>query len=202
MSFTADDFKGTARASVIAQVNRGATMPEQKAKPEKPKRKPRAPGAGKTLERMVNDDQQAVRRSPVTLTFVRQEAKWIPDGRGGVKLIAQRGPCDAFGTFTINGLAVVFDMKECKNNTAFNAQESCVHQHQVDQLIRHGGSGAIAGLLILASKTGTLFWLNWTLLVKRKPTYPWQDLLAVGSLATGVAWKILFNEARQIGGVK
>lgn len=186
MGFTADDFKGTARAAVVAQINRGATMPEQ----GKPTRKKRAPGAGKTLEKLVADEQKRILAKPaVVLTFVRQEARWLPDhATGKSKLVAMKGPCDAFGTYRGSGRSIVFDMKECADTVSFDANTSALKEHQVSQLIRQGQAESVAGLLILQSVTGEIRWLSWTRLVDRKPTYPWKDIPCVGSLKKGTDW--------------
>jgi penicillin-binding protein-related factor A (putative recombinase) len=153
---------------------------------------------GKTLERLIESEQK-LPNVPVVLTFVRQEARRIPDrARGGVKLIAMKGPCDAFGTVRATGRSIVFDMKECKAVRSFDAKLDHLPHHQVGELIRHGRAGAIAGLLVLSTRHGWLYWLDWKKLVQRKPTYPWDELEYAGTMH-GVNWPAVCRSAAEGG---
>lgn len=139
---------------------------------------------GKTLERLITSEQTLPNRE-VVLTHVGQAARRIGEG----KVVAVKGPVDFFGTVRGSGRSILFDAKEC-GKPSFDCNTSAVKQHQINELVRHGRAGALAGLLILDTRSGWVVWLDWRKLEQRKPTYPWDDLEYAGTLH-GVNWTAL-----------
>jgi|GEM_PF-4410288 len=125
---------------------------------------------GKALERIV------LTYPGVPITQVPQAARVIRKG-GQAFTLRQRGPCDFFGC--INGRMLVFDAKE--SGLAHRLQTSDCHlpAHQRSELIRYGREGAIAGLLVMRTTDGALFWCDYRLLVMPGPSIAYEAMSAL-----------------------
>jgi hypothetical protein len=96
--------------------------------------------------------------------------------RGAPQLI--KGPVDYVGEVCGSGRAIMFDAKECALQNRFPVGDrNLVKEHQRLFLIRHGGAGAIAGLLVEATHTevAAFYWLDWRELLKNEASIQWDD---------------------------
>jgi penicillin-binding protein-related factor A (putative recombinase) len=66
------------------------------------------------------------------------------------------GPCDFDGEVVANGRRLILDAKETAKPQGFYLCD--LPDHQRAYLMRHGGAGAVAGLLIHAKAAGRLYW--------------------------------------------
>jgi hypothetical protein len=150
----------------------GCTPVSAIERPAAPKPR-RARSTGKVLEALILNSRSGY---GVELEHVPNGVQFI----GGGKTIPKKSPVDFGGSVVGTGRAVWLDAKECHKAGSFDASDDKLKRHQVDLLIRQGRAGAIAGLLIRCSTTERLHWLDWRLLVDRRPTYPWGELPDVG----------------------
>jgi len=142
---------------------------------------------GKALESLILRSQGAA--CGAIYQKVPNGIQWV----GGGKSFPCKSPVDFMGLLT-DGTArsLVFDAKECKLVTRFPVgHKDHVSPHQLEQLIRYGRSGALAGLLVAATSTRRLYWLSWRYLVNAPPSYPWDDprMVDIGSAAMAIDWR-------------
>lgn len=126
---------------------------------------------GKSFETVILASQRDV----VRLERIEQAAKRIGKGR----MIPLKSPCDFTGTVVGTGRAITFDAKVCDLANRFPCgNRDHVPAHQIEHLIRHGEAGAIAGLLIWATKRCRYFWMDWRFLSK-SPSLEWSHVAMV-----------------------
>lgn len=120
---------------------------------------------GRGLETVVIHSQRHVLR----LEQIQQAAKKIRDPADSRRwvTIPVKGPCDFVGEFRVDpwkGRAVWFDAKTCADPHRFPLAEwARKRPNQKFCLLHHGEAGAVAGLLVEATKWkgGRFLWLGW-----------------------------------------
>lgn len=141
---------------------------------------------GKTLEAII------ARGGPgVAVTQFHQEARRFYAG-GRLVTTAVAGPCD-FGVTLLGGRSGVFDAKESKEPNRLKTDKKAFHAHQRRQLVEHGRAGAVAGLLCLSHARGRLYFADWRLLVKPRPSIPWDEMLDLGPVGYAVPWALVVS---------
>lgn len=122
---------------------------------------------GSSLETVVLASQTLIRA-----TKVPNGVKYLRGGR----TVPTKGPVDFFGICRRTKRLVLFDAKQCDLAQRFPVGNTDhLPPHQRDLLITYGREGAIAGLLIEATRLRRYFWLYWESLVSCPPSYQWND---------------------------
>lgn len=129
-----------------------------------------------------------------TLSQVPNGARMLPGG----KAVLSKGPCDFFVGIGRPALLCVLDAKESGRLTSFAANPSHFAEHQRLELIRHGSAGAIAGLLVLNTRTDRLYWIRWQDFLPRRDFYPWDDaaLRYVGDANATIDWRRIVEASK------
>lgn len=153
--------------------------------PSKPKRQS-AINKGKPLESLIMASQ-----GEVLLTKVPQAARRI----GGDRIVTTRSSCDFFGIHVPTKRMIIFDAKMSDNPNRLQTSADHLPDHQRQELIRYGESGAIAGLLCWRTDDDTLYWCRWQVSVKPQPSIPWEFMCCIGSPKFAIRWDRLLDAA-------
>lgn len=149
----------------------------------------RTRNTGKGLETLVLASQ-----GQVVLLKVPNGVQWLPGG----KTVPKAGPCDFIGLHLPTKRMVILDAKECGLVHRFDVGDgSKVKPHQIEELVRFGRAGAIAGLLVERTRTRQLYWLPWQMLDVRPlpPSYQWDELYEIGPSTHAVQWDKVLTAA-------
>lgn len=140
---------------------------------------------GRSLESLILASQ-----TDVLLTKIPLSARRMPGG----KIVACAGPVDFMGGYREDGRLIVFDAKQNKNPRRLPTGKKELREHQIEEIIRYGIAGFIAGLLCECSTTRTLYWCRWELLGRRRASIPWAEMDEIGHSSEPVNWKAIMRE--------
>jgi hypothetical protein len=131
---------------------------------------------GKQLEAIALASQTAV-----SLTRVELAAKRI-----GRRVQAVKGPCDFFGSYRTDGRAIVFDAKETAERYRLDTHPDHLPEHQRLILLAARDAKAVAGLLVLETTGGRVFWVPAGRLHPRPASIQFADMAYVGPITHAI----------------